>query len=153
MIHYGRTDGGRIAPKNILERLWLKSSGQADDECWEYLGKDVTKAGHVRIRKNTVERIFVHRLAWEAYNAEPIPDGMYVLHHCDNPKCFNPNHLFIGTIKDNVHDMIKKGRHRPPSKLTKEQRRDIAQSSLDARTLANQYKITPTRIRQIKKGL
>lgn len=153
MIHYGRTGGGRIAPKNVLERLWLNSTGQADGECWEYLGKDASRGGHLRIRKDDAKRIHVHRLAWEAYNAEPVPDGLYVLHHCDNPKCFNPNHLFLGTIKDNVYDMLGKGRHRPPSKLTKEQRQEIAQSPLSANALASQYNVTPARIRQIKRGL
>lgn len=53
--------------------------------------------------------IGAHRVSWELHNG-PIPDGMYVLHTCDVRPCVNPDHLFIGTQKDNIHDAIKKGR-------------------------------------------
>lgn len=50
-----------------------------------------------------------HRVAWELENG-PIPDGMHVLHHCDNPPCCEPSHLFLGTLSDNTQDMLSKGR-------------------------------------------
>jgi hypothetical protein len=153
MIHYGRTATGRIQPKNVLERLWAKSTGHSDDECWEYWGKDAQRAGHVRIRKDDKQRVFVHRLAWEAYHAEPIPEGLLVCHRCDNPKCFNPHHLFLGTHKDNTNDMHKKGRAKKFYKISHEQRAEIRQSDLPANILANQYGVTTARIWQIKRGL
>ena len=54
-------------------------------------------------------RVYTHRFAWELANG-PIPDGMFICHHCDNPPCCDPEHLFMGTVADNSADMITKGR-------------------------------------------
>lgn len=52
---------------------------------------------------------YVHRVAWELTNG-PIPAGLQVLHRCDNPPCFEPDHLFLGTQADNIRDALAKGR-------------------------------------------
>jgi hypothetical protein len=153
MIHYGRTAAGRIQPKNVLERLWANATGASENECWEYFGKDKNRSGHVRIRQDDARRISVHRLAWEAYHAEPIPEGLLVCHHCDNPKCFNPHHLFLGTHKDNMDDMRRKGRARKAFKISDKQRIEIRQSALPVKVLASQYGVTTARICQIKRGV
>ncbi len=56
--------------------------------------------------------VYAHRQAWED-SFGPVPDGMHVLHHCDNPPCIEPTHLFLGTNADNVADRVAKGRSGP----------------------------------------
>lgn len=56
--------------------------------------------------------VTLHRAAYECF-VGPIPTGMCVLHRCDNPRCWRPAHLFIGTASDNMRDMVQKGRNRP----------------------------------------
>jgi hypothetical protein len=72
-----------------------------------------------------------HRAAWELANG-PIPDGLFVLHRCDNPPCCNVEHLFLGTLEDNTQDMLAKGRCRalkgaqhPDARLTDAQVADL----------------------------
>jgi hypothetical protein len=81
-----------------------------DGECWIWRGgKNRQGQGVVRHEgKNWV----TSRLAWILSFGE-IPPKIYVCHTCDNPSCINPNHLFLGTPKDNTQDMIRKGRRRP----------------------------------------
>jgi hypothetical protein len=75
--------------------------------CWEWT-RSRSKKGYGQIW--IVDKFFrVSRVAHEIYIG-PIPEGLNVLHSCDNPPCFNPKHLFAGTQGDNVRDSVKKGR-------------------------------------------
>ncbi len=80
--------------------------------CWEWTGHFINKGregreyGFVMI---DYVRSLVHRLSWEAVNGE-IPAGLEVCHGCDNTKCWRPDHLFLGTHKENMEDKVKKGR-------------------------------------------
>jgi hypothetical protein len=58
--------------------------------------------------------MLAHRLAWELTNG-PIPDDACVCHHCDNPRCVRPDHLFLGTQRENLRDMRNKGRGAIPA--------------------------------------
>lgn len=76
--------------------------------CWEFRGARMIKGyGSVSFRGKPK---LAHRVAMEIATGESIPDGINVLHHCDNPPCVNPGHLFLGTQADNVMDMTAKGR-------------------------------------------
>jgi hypothetical protein len=76
--------------------------------CWEWTGCiDTFGYGYFRLNG---KGYYIHRFVWELMRGI-IPKNLCVLHHCDNPKCCNPNHLFLGTRTDNNKDMISKGRY------------------------------------------
>jgi len=95
--------------KPLHERFEASFTRGAADECWEWT-KARHKAGYGAIGANG-RRAYGHRVSYEL-NVGPIPPGMCVLHRCDNPPCVNPSHLFLGTLRDNTQDMLRKGRHR-----------------------------------------
>lgn len=92
------------------ERFWSKVNIAGPDECWDW--QAATNPPH-RYGKFWLggknER--AHRVAWLFTNGE-IPSGLCALHKCDNPLCVNPNHLFLGTFKDNAQDRARKDRNR-----------------------------------------
>jgi hypothetical protein len=109
--HYDRLrNRGTVEPlvaPSPAERIAAHVAPGADG-CIEWTGK-VDRKGYGRI---SIEgrQFFAHRVTWELANG-PIPDGMCVCHHCDNPPCCNVAHLFLGTIRDNNLDMSAKGRN------------------------------------------
>jgi hypothetical protein len=94
---------------NTEQRFWAKVA--KGDGCWEWTGcrHHQWRYGHFRKEGKNVQ---AHRFSWELAHGRPVPDGMMVCHSCDNPPCVNPAHLFLGTAKDNVRDMLSKGRGR-----------------------------------------
>lgn len=80
-----------------------------DGDCLMYQSKRETRSGHVTVYRDG-QYVGVHRAAWELANG-PVPEGLYVLHRCDRPRCVNVAHLFLGTIADNNADRDRKGRH------------------------------------------
>jgi hypothetical protein len=92
--------------KTLSERFWEKVNKAG--ECWEWTAcrHHQWGYGHVRVGGKLEA---AHRVSWEMHNG-PIPDGLLVCHHCDNPKCVRPAHLFLGTGTDNSRDMHAKGR-------------------------------------------
>jgi hypothetical protein len=79
--------------------------------CWIYLGCMGSKTGYGALSVNGRE-MMAHRASYLAYRG-PIPNGLCVLHRCDVRSCVNPEHLFLGTKRDNTQDMMAKGRRAP----------------------------------------
>lgn len=110
--------------KNPGEKSWFDSfwdkvqKSENPKECWKWTGgirplKSIAPLGygHFAFRLNgKVQNFSAHRLMYELTSG-PIPPGLNVLHKCDNLICVNPDHLFLGTQKDNIQDCVKKGRH------------------------------------------
>lgn len=94
--------------KNSAERF-LNSIYKNKDHCWEWIGHR-NKGGYGRIRRNNLDWTS-HRYSWFIHFGE-IPNNLFVLHKCDNRICVNPDHLFLGTHKDNMKDMSNKKRTR-----------------------------------------
>lgn len=93
--------------KTIVDRFndLVDKSG----ECWEWIGnKNSLGYGMIWYEGKNIRS---HRVSYFIKNGE-FNDKLFVCHKCDNPKCVNPEHLFLGTSKDNMRDMIKKGRSR-----------------------------------------
>ena len=89
------------------ERFWDKVNKIVQSDCWEWTAYR-NRDGYGQFKMdNRMKKS--HRVAWELVNG-PIPDGICVLHHCDNPGCVNPSHLFLGTHADNAQDRNSKGR-------------------------------------------
>lgn len=104
--------------------------------------------------------IRAHRFAWFLKTGKLIPDNIMACHKCDNPSCVNPDHLFLGTAKDNVNDMLSKGRDNylngqdSPSSLlnNKTVLKIYRNTKLTQIQLSKIYKVAPSTISAIKNG-
>lgn len=93
----------------LRDKLERNSERIPFTDCVIWIGAWQNKGyGQTRYEGKT---ILAHRAAYIVHIGK-IPDGLFVLHKCDVPSCINPQHLFLGTQKDNIHDMISKGRGR-----------------------------------------
>lgn len=100
---------------NYIEKKFWNKVNVIDDEnsCWEWL-KEKDKWGygvvHIYQKSKRIKRISASKASWIIKNKQEITDGLVVCHKCDNRKCVRPDHLFLGTHKDNMQDCKNKGR-------------------------------------------
>lgn len=127
-----------------------------DDGCWEWqAGRGPQGYGAIRIPTKTKR---AHRVSYELFRG-PIPDGLLVCHHCDNPGCVKPSHLFVGTTADNMHDRDRKGRgnqrggeQHPNAKLSGEDVlviRELCESGSLQKVVADRFGVTFQEISKI----
>jgi hypothetical protein len=141
----------------LEERFW--SHVEKTETCW--LWKPAVKSGdYGRIRvKGRGAKVKAHVLSYTMH-VGPIPDGLNVLHHCDNPPCVRPDHLFVGTHDDNMKDKVAKGRQGKGermglSKLNPDLVRAIRLRLADGvgqRQTAREFKVSRTTVRWIDIG-
>lgn len=144
-VHERTGWGSHVAVFCSLEcRFWSKVDRSAGPgECWPWTA-NTNARGYGKLEVNGQTRA-AHRVAHDL-SVGPVPPGLFVCHRCDNPACCNPEHLFLGTPKDNTRDMIAKGRC-PNS--TPEHRQKVVKG----RAIAGPYRRTPEILAKIAAGI
>lgn len=135
--------------KSTAKEIVCKVKSNGCHELISHQGKDYPTI----CRNNKIQG--VHRYVYEQ-NYGQIPKDLFVYHKCDNPKCCNPEHLFLGTIQDNNKDSYNKNRHvhgetHGASKLTEENVSEIRNSSKTGKELAQELNVSETTISDIRK--
>ena len=145
--------------KTVKEKLLSKIKVNKDTGCWEWNGcKRHRGYGAIAVNGRLEQ---AHRISYIEFNGD-IPEGMYVCHKCDNPPCINPDHLFVGTPKENSADCIRKGRayrgfiNQPKgaesrnAKLTDDDVRKIRVSTNRLKELSETYGVSMATISKVK---
>jgi hypothetical protein len=139
----------KYSSKDVFHQRYTK----LENGCWEW---DGTKNGYgygIFLLTGEVP-VRAHRYMFESING-PIPDGLVIMHTCDNPPCVNPDHLKLGTKKYNNQDRVNKGRgkyneDRKNSKLTAEQVRKIIKDERKQNIISREYGVHQSHISRIK---
>ena len=98
--------------EKFFNRFWSKVCITAEDECWNWKAY-IHEKGYGKFQIKPRRPAQAHRVAFSLV-VGPVEDSVLVCHSCDNRKCCNPKHLFLGTPQDNMNDMIEKGRAKHP---------------------------------------
>ncbi len=151
--------GPGLNNKPLSERFESKYIPEPNSGCWIWTAY-VNCDGYGRIARegSRMGMELAHRVSWGLHRGS-IPNGLQVLHRCDNPPCVNPDHLFLGDVSANMKDAVKKGRKIMPrgeknynATLTESQALEIKYSKVTNRKLAEKYGVTYGMIGHIKNG-
>lgn len=168
--HYRRWSLGRpvdapMVPRSrpLSERFWEKVDIQGPDDCWEWMaGLDTRGYGQIQVGGRGGSRL-AHRVAYELHKGLPVGSlrsDEYVCHNCDNPRCVNPTHLWLGDHQANQDDCTRKGRRvlpppmsgeaHPNAKLTEEQAIAIFLDPTPVGLIARRHGVTVSCVEDIK---
>lgn len=161
-FHQSCAQTARHPPVSV--RFWSKVDRGDHASCWLWVRGQRNRSGYGMFRDPSKGRsVLAHRFSWEQVNG-PIPDGLFICHHCDNPQCVNPWHLFAGTPKDNIQDMLRKSRNNPAN-APRGERHPMARLSVEevkairslfgtttVSNLARQFKVERATIRRVAQG-
>lgn len=149
--------------KRFCERISIPESKTPSKKCWLWIGETIQGKGYGIFWCGS-RQYLAHRLAY-LLHFKADPGEMLVCHKCDNPKCVNPNHFFLGTHADNHKDMRAKGRHpqlgprgeaHPKATLKNHQVieiRALAESGMSDRKIADLFKINHATVYQVRKRI
>lgn len=167
------TNPACVCPEHLYLEIWCKGGATEEDKrtkffrrvpavpnargCLEWTGS-FFKVGYPQFCFAGT-KLYGHRVAYELVNGE-IPKGQSVLHECDNPKCVNPRHLFLGTMKENMDDKIAKGRNAVGAQqnlgaLDHEKAaaiRYLRAAGMSREAVAAKFGVTPTTISRVTAG-
>lgn len=143
VARYQRTLG-MPTKERLLSRIDIR-----DDGCWIWSGTRNHK-GYGQIVIDRQSKV-THRVAYEEF-VGPIPEGLLVCHHCDNPPCINPEHLFLGTHKDNKRDAMNKGRIGKLSPEKTSRIRELRKEGANVPELMAEYGVGRTTIYSVLDG-
>ena len=151
-----KSHSGSMKGLSAEERFYFQV--KKTDTCWLWAAA-IDADGYGRFAGAVGGKIYTkaHRFSWALHTGEIIPKGALICHKCDNPRCVNPDHLFVGTPADNMRDKIAKGRHNIPkgadstsAKLTEEQVLRIVKDPRPHAQIAADYAVRPSTIGSIK---
>jgi len=138
------------------ERIKKRADVDPGTGCWNWSGV-LHKQGYGMIRSGRTHHL-THRASYKVFKGE-IPDGLFVCHRCDNRKCVNPDHLFLGTVQDNQRDMKSKDRSMfgEKSSAAKLKESDVLQilslkGGMTQRAIAKMFNVSPSLVCMILKG-
>lgn len=144
--------------KTLWDRFHDKVMPEPNTGCWLWIGA-VKEHGYgvIGLGRREQGTAKAHRVAWELYR-RPLEANECVLHHCDQPSCVNPNHLFCGSLSDNMKDCVRKKRNFMPdnrgekarwAKLTANDVHDIRRREMKGTDYARKYGVSKSAIYQI----